>query len=230
MAQFFKAQVLDADGYPLPEQPGPQQPGPGPVAGPADAEVAAARSELEEMLATIARLRPQVDALSAAAADTARQQGYNDGLARAQAEVKEQLVEAMSALTEAQRERQRIAEAHTEALRQLALQVARKVLGASFEADPALVTRVVEESLREIEPSYSLEVRVHPSSIEFVSGAREELERLVAGGGRIEVTADPTVDVGGCVLSTPVGEVDARISTKLAVLEAALSADRKQPH
>ena len=223
MAQFFKAEVLDQDGFPLPERQRTQPEG-GPQL-PSEAEAEAARSELQDIVDTIGQLKPQVDALAAAAAESARQQGYNDGLEKAHSEVRQNLMEAVAALTEAQRERERIAGEHSEALKHLAIRIARKVIGDSFEADPTLVTTVIEDALRDIEPSYSLEVHVHPDVAQTVEESRPELERLVAGGGRINVVADPAVGPGGCTLVTPVGEVDARVETKLSVLEAALKAD-----
>ncbi len=47
------------------------------------------------------------------------------------------------------------------------------------------------------------------------------------GGGRVEIVADESRGVGGVVLVSPVGEVDARIETKLSVLETAFTAQRR---
>ena len=70
-------------------------------------------------------------------------------------------------------------------------------------------------------------MHVNPNDLQAVEDSRRELERLVQGGGRVEIKADDRVDLGGVLLISPVGEVDARIETKLSVLETAFTAQRR---
>jgi flagellar assembly protein FliH len=44
--------------------------------------------------------------------------------------------------------------------------------------------------------------------------------QLIEGSKSLQVVEDSTVDPGGCIIETDFGEIDARISSQLAELEA----------
>jgi flagellar assembly protein FliH len=230
MARVIKGNSFDDGQFPMPPDPRgaavEQEPDPA-FAGVEPAELQHALGELQQVVGMINGMRPAVQELSETLREGAREQGYQEGVARAQAEVQNQLLEVMGALTAAQQERYRLAQQHEGALAELALQIARKVIGAHLDADPTLVARIVQHAIADLEPSTALEVRVHPGDLPAVEASRRELERLVQGGGRVDIVADDQVDVGGVVLVSPVGEVDARIETKLSVLETAFTAQRR---
>lgn len=236
MAQLFKGHVVDDGRYPMPPDPrqrvamAPGAAADGTPAGPTidPAAVQQVAADLDAMMRSVATMRPQVEQMNAALRESAQQRGYADGIARAQAELQEQVMQAMAALTEAQQRRHEHAMQNEAALAELALKIARKVVGEHLQADPALVGRIVQETIASLEPTTALEVHVHPQDLAMVEANRAELERLVTGPGSVRVVADDGVDRGGCVLVSPVGEVDARISTKLGVLETAFEAQRRQ--
>ena len=230
MARVIKGNTFDDGQFPMPADPrgaaAEQQADPA-FSGVEPAELQHTLGELQQIVGMVAGMRPAVQELAETLRSGARDQGYQEGIARAQAEVQSQLLEVMSALTDAQQERHRLAVQHEGALADLALQIARKVIGAHLDADPTLVSRIVQHAIAELEPSTSLVVRLNPGDVATVEASRRELERLVSGSGKIEIVADETVDRGGVVLVSPVGEVDARIETKLAVLETAFTAQRR---
>jgi flagellar biosynthesis/type III secretory pathway protein FliH len=226
MADLYKGMSLNTDRFPMPDN---AQRRPEPTMPEMDiAEMEAAANELQRMMQAVKALKPAMDDLTMSVQTGARQQGYADGLARAQAEVQQQLVEAMAALTDAAAQRHKIAQDNEDALAELALRIARKVIGAHLDADPTLIARIVEHSIAELEPSTSIIVKVCPADLAAVEANRAALTRLVKGSGKLEIVGDPTVNVGGCILSSPVGDVDARIETKLSVLETAFAASRRQ--
>jgi flagellar biosynthesis/type III secretory pathway protein FliH len=233
MAQLFKGHIVDDGQYPMPAGSRPRTPldGRGGEGGQPIVEVdevARVQAELQQVFQMVGGLRPAIAQATDALRSSAQQQGYADGVARAQAEVQQQLMLAVAALTDAQRERHDVAQGHEAALADLALKIARKVIGEHLDADPTLVARIVADTISELEPTTSLIVRVHPDDLAAVEADRGQIERLVKGTGKVEITADDTVDRGGVVLASPVGEVDARIETKLAVLETAFAAQRRQ--
>lgn len=237
-ARVIKGGTVDDGQFPMPPDPnaprathpshGGAAPGdPGTFGGVEPAEMQHALGELQQMVGMINGMRPAVQEVAETLRTAGAEQGYRDGIAQAQREVERQLIEVMTALTAAQHERHRLALEHEGALADLAMRIARKVIGTHLAEDPALVQRIVAETVRELEPSTSIEVRVNPQDLPVVEQGRAELERLVQGSGELVISADETVDAGGVVLISPVGEVDARIETKLGVLETAFAAQRR---
>ena len=232
MAQLFKGHVIDDGQYPLPPDSRVTAPS---TAGAHDlvpainaADIQRASGELERLVRLVGAMAPKVDSMSDTLQHSAQERGYAMGIAQAQAEVQGTLMQAIAALTEAGQQRHALAEQNEAALADLALRIARKVIGAHLEADPKLVASIVHETIRELEPSTALVVHVNPHDVTAVEAARGFLERLITGTGKLDIVADSTVDVGGCILASPVGEVDARIETKLQVLETAFKAQRRE--
>jgi flagellar assembly protein FliH len=228
MAQLFKGHVVDNGQYPIPAGMHGATEQPHHAASVNAVDIQRAAGDLERVVQMVAALTPGVESMAAVIQHTSQERGYSDGLAQAQAEVQATLMEAISVLTEAQNQRHAMAEQNESALADLALRIARKVIGAHLEADPQIVAKIVEETIAELEPSTSLVVHVNPADLTFVEGNRTAIERLVTAAGRVEIVADDSVARGGCVLVSPVGDVDARIETKLAVLETAFAAQRRQ--
>lgn len=238
MAQLFKGHIVNTEHYPMPTPAGtPAHAGHPGAHGDAGqqamptldvAELSRAAGDLDQIVQLVQALRPTVEQMSDSMRSGAQQQGYNDGIARAQGEVQGQLMEAIAAVTAAQNERHQFAQENQQALADLALKIARKVIGAHLVADPELVARIVESTVADLEPTTSLKVHVNPAEVAIVEQSRAELERMVTGPGTIEIVSDANVDLGGVVLESPVGEVDARIETKLGVLETAFAAQRRQ--
>ena len=155
MARVIKGNSFDDGQFPMP--PDPRGQAAEQVVDPAfsgvePAELQHALGELQQMVGLVHGMRPAVQELAETLRAGGREQGYQEGVARAQAEVQTQLLEVMSALTAAQQERHRLAMEHEGALAELALKIARKVIGAHLDADPTLVARIVEQAIRELEP------------------------------------------------------------------------------
>ena len=133
----------------------------------------------------------------------ARDAGRDEGLAYAQ-----------RLLVEIQQARLRTLEG--EALRrsvsELALAVARRVLGDAWEADPSTWARAVLTAAEPVRRAARLSLRVAPASAATV---RHGLAAEVRAGA-VDVVEDPTVDEAGCIAVSSCGRVDGRLSTMLA--------------
>ena len=106
---------------------------------------------------------------------------------------------------------------------QLALTVARKMVGAALEARPEIVQTCVEEALRQMAHNYGpVHLTCHPEDAELVRDALKASARTPGWS----LKEDPTVARGGCRLDTAAGEVDATIETRWQRTTAALGPTR----
>lgn len=133
----------------------------------------------------------------------ARQAGRDEGLAYAQ-----------RLLVEIQQTRLRTleGEAFRRSVSELALAVARRVLGEAWEADPSLWARAVLAAAEPLRRSAALSLRVAPSS---AAAVRDTLAAEIASGA-VQVMEDLTVDEAGCIAVSSCGRVDGKLSTMLA--------------
>jgi flagellar assembly protein FliH len=165
----------------------------------------------------IGRAVAELEAARAETLERARAEGYAAGLAEAREAIAPAvgaLAAAVSGVEASLAEFCAIAE---ERAVELALLLADKVVGEALSLDPKLVLANVTGALRAAAERDHLIVEVNPSDLSLVREAADELAGRVGGVQRLEIVPERRVPPGGCVIRTREGEVDARISEKLAI-------------
>jgi flagellar assembly protein FliH len=167
-------------------------------------EVARSSGTAAQAAGIIQAARLEADAIETEARERGFAEGYSAGLATAAAEL-EPARAALAAAADGVRAT--LAELTAQAERQaaeLALALADKVLAAALEVRPELVGDVVAGALRGV-TERELKIEVHPDDVAFLTDA--------AAG--VEIVPERRIARGGCVVRTPDGEIDARISEQL---------------
>src|SRR4051794_21434641 len=162
-------------------------------------------------------------AAAQAEADTirerARREGYAEGMVAGRDDLRRLAEPAVEALSEAaKRVREFEAQAADNVERQavvLAMDVAEKVVAGAIEVEPDRVLDVVRGALRAIVERERLVIQVNPEDLEIVREGLDELTGSLGGIEHVEVQEERRVQRGGAVVRTVVGEVDAKIRTKL---------------
>ena len=172
-------------------------------------------------LAPAAQAEAVMDVLAEARAEAEqlRQAALDEGYATGRAEALESLAPALQALSSAVEEmRAQQAATAVELERravELGLALAQKVLVGALSVEPERVLDSVQGALRGIVERERVIVLVHPDDLEIVRGAADELKATLGGIEHCVIEAERRVARGGCIVRTPVGDVDARIETKL---------------
>lgn len=153
----------------------------------------------------------------------AREAGYRDGLKAGDAQARAGLARALALV---QRAAAASKETHDALLRgaereavELAVEAARQVIGAAVERDPGLVAATVRRALERAGALNVVRVRLHPGDEDRVRAT------LTEAHGRalpFEVLADGAVSVGGCIVDTDAGRIDARLDVQLEQIAQSL--------
>ena len=163
-----------------------------------------------------------------AEADQIRRQALEEGYAAGRHEALEALAPALTALATATEEvRAAQAETASELERravELGMALASKVLAGALSVEPERVLDSVQGALRGIVERERITVLVNPDDMEIVSGAIEGVKASLGGIEHCVVEAERRVARGGCIVRTPVGDVDARVDTKLERAAEVISA------
>lgn len=93
---------------------------------------------------------------------------------------------------------------------ELALQIAKKVVGREVTSDREIALTLVRVSLAKLHNRSVAEVHLHPEDFAFVNGQREKLDFR----GTLELVEDPSISLGGCLVHTETGDIDARIDSQ----------------
>ncbi len=173
----------------------------------------------------VSAAREQAQDIARAAREEGHAAGYEEGRARAEAEVGDLLTFAENAVREAVEARSRmLAEAETDIVR-LAISVAEKIVRADVAAHPERVQGVLAAALRKTYVRDRLQVACAPEDLELLTTGRAELEAQVGSLRHLELVADRRVSRGGVVVRTDAGDVDATIEGQLERIAQALVGD-----
>ena len=103
----------------------------------------------------------------------------------------------------------------TEEAAALVAELAGRVVARLVEADDGIVVDVTRRALQDLSDARELHVRVAPEAVEAVTARLEELRGELRPEADVSVIEAEDMAPGGCVVSSELGEVDARIETQL---------------
>lgn len=180
-------------------------------------------SRLLEAGELLAAARGRADAIRAEAEEayeTRRREGYEDGVMEGHMEQAEKMMEtAMQAVEYIENIEETLVKVVTSAV--------RKIIGEMDERER--IVRVVRTALVSVRSQQKVLIRVCPADEPAV---REALAAMIAsapgGVSFLDVSADPRMKPGDCILESELGVVDAGLETQLRALENALAGKIKE--
>jgi flagellar assembly protein FliH len=93
---------------------------------------------------------------------------------------------------------------------ELALEIAKKVVAREVSVDREVAFTLVKVSLAKLHNRSVAQVHLNPEDFAFVESHREKL----GFRGSLELIEDRSISMGGCLIHTETGEIDARIKSQ----------------
>jgi len=153
-------------------------------------------------------------------------QGYSEGAAKAELEMKELLEKATAEASEllqlAHRAKEDLIQEAEPFLVELSCSIAEKILDHQLTIEPDFTLELIRKNLARKREKGLISLCVAPEHFEFVYGAREELSLAIDSQAELQILPDATVKDRGCVIRSSFGSVDARIDTQLAEIKKEL--------
>jgi flagellar assembly protein FliH len=146
--------------------------------------------------------------------ENAQEQGFQEGLAQAQAEI-DALRESIAQLMNG-REEALLSVAKD--IGALAVEVAARIIKTEVSCDETLVMGLVRDTIQKAgRNSKSILLKLNPDDTATVKRIIKE-EPIPNLNAELIIMDDPTVDQGSCIIETNSGLVDASFSTQLGIL------------
>jgi flagellar biosynthesis/type III secretory pathway protein FliH len=168
-------------------------------------------SDAEAVMDVLAEARAEADRLR----EAAMAEGFAAGRADAVAALEPALAALTQAIADVQAAQAEMAAELERRAVELGLALAGKVVGGALAAEPELVVEAVTGALRGIVERDRVTVLVNPEDLVIVREAMDGLRASLGGIEHCIVEAERRVGRGGCIVRTPVGDIDARVETKL---------------
>ncbi|MGW8186586.1 MAG: FliH/SctL family protein [Desulfobacterales bacterium] len=132
--------------------------------------------------------------------------------------LKRMLDEAVEALRHAQI---RIQSDTEKEIVELVLAVAGRIVGREVQTNREAIVTVVREALQKVENLDAVVIKMNPADIDFLNRLRLPLAGLSRNSDGLRIEADDSVGIGGCLVETDGGDIDARIESRLRIVEEA---------
>jgi flagellar assembly protein FliH len=166
---------------------------------------------LDPVVSLLARAEAEAEMVRAAA----HAEGYEAGRAEALAALSPALEALQTAVVAGREERIAAADQLEVHAVDLALFLSEKIVLGALAVEPERVVEAVRGALRGIVERERVTILVHPSDLELVREAMDEMRATLGGIEHCEVQAERRVGRGGAIVRTQDGDVDARVETKL---------------
>lgn len=148
--------------------------------------------------------------------------GYDVGQEKAVQEYNDLIKKANEIVHTATNDYHRTIEQHQEAIVQLAITVAEKIITDKITDDPSKFTAIVVKAIEELKDKSNISIYLHPNNYQFVSRQKEELEQIVEDGEKISLYIDQNLQEGDCLIKHPFGQIDVGIDLQLQQIKNAL--------
>ncbi len=155
--------------------------------------------------------------------DSVEREAYQRGFAEGQATGKEQaaaelkpIVDRMAqTLAELTTVRSRLRREAEKDLLKLAIAIARRVLHRELTIDPESIEGVIKVAIEKLQSRDLCRVRVHPDQAPAI---RASFERF-SNSHKVELVADPSLQIGDVMFETATGTLDASIESQLQEID-----------
>jgi type III secretion protein L len=175
-----------------------------------------AQSIRERALIEAEEMRKNAEAECEEIKARAYEAGYAEGRDAGAAELSEVVA------THVQRMDQIVAQAQPQ-LRDLAVAIARKILGRELEFHPDAVVDIVKQALAEkARLRREIFLRVNPADLQLIRDRKPDLLDVLSRAKEIGIREDPDVAPHGVIIETDAGTIDAQLETQLEVFERVL--------
>ena len=187
----------------------------------ADKLVADTKQEAEELLA-----RVQKEGYDTGYKD-GRKQGIEDGKSKIEKDLAEVIREANDKAQKTIRDaKEQTSEYFIRAEDEIVgvvMMAIEKILPQHFLDVPQVILPIVREAISHVRDQREVKIHVEPESYDLILMARSEFQSMLTDGTAIiEVISDDALKPGDCVIETPNGGVDARLSTQLDLMKKAV--------
>jgi len=176
-----------------------------------------ARQILEEAKGDAGRVKEEAKDLLAQVQvemERSKKQGYDLGY-------QEGLQQGLEMLQRVKELRQKLFDDNEREMVKLVFEIAEKIIGREFRENDKAIMNVIRLAVSDAVGD-KIVVHLNPQDYEKIRKNEAELLQKVESGKTLVFREDDTVKVGGCVVETDIGTIDAQLDTQLNAIKKAL--------
>lgn len=194
--------------------------------------IEAAQLEAEEIRASLVQEEEEIRNRLIEIQDEAKQTGFNEGfeqgLESGKSEYEGVIQEARDVVTLAKEDYFKTIEKAQPVILDLALEVAKKIVGNSLRTEDEYWGNVIESAVAEVKEQKEVRLYVHPDWYDKTLKHKDELENMLSQVEQLYIFPDVELTPLGCIIETPYGRIDASVDSQLSEIKKHLHEKLKE--
>lgn len=185
-------------------------------------------SDDEALLPDETKKAEDIETLRSEAYEEGFAEGEKAGIERGRKDVEAQVERFLVSIEEIAVLKNKLYEGSEEEIADLIIAAATKIVRKELDLDREIIAGVIKDALKELSDKKDILIRVNSKDYFYIL---EHKERLFAEDGDlrgVRFEEDDSVGIGGCLIESGHGEVDARIEKQLEKLEEAMRSARSR--
>lgn len=151
------------------------------------------------------------------------QQGIEDGLQKGYNEMAGDIAFAKEVVEASKVDYQQHLESSESVILDIALNVAKKIIGQQLEAKEETFLSLVKGAIKEAREYREVQLHIHPSRYQSILSHKDELISIFPKEAELYIYPDDELDEGSCIIESENGRIDASVDSQLLEIKAKLS-------
>lgn len=156
-------------------------------------------------------------------------EGESKGFKRGEIKIEPLLKSLQEALMQLKNIREETYQCVEKEVVELALAIAKQVICREVKLDREIVVCVAREALAKVEDPGRIRIKMSPSDLQFINEIKHQFSNLISHIDDVTFEAEESIQSGGCIIETDLGEIDARIDKQLQAVEESFRAATEKP-
>ena len=163
----------------------------------------------------ISRAREEAQSIK----ESAAKEGYEVGISQAKADI-ENLRNSLGAFMSAKQE---VFDYISPDLLEISVDIAKKIIKKELQQDPTIILENIVELLKGLSKEETkVTLRVNPEQAMLLKQKIPEIVEMAGSEAKVNIISDENITLGGCMVTTTNGIIDATIETQVSIISEAL--------
>jgi flagellar assembly protein FliH len=174
-------------------------------------------------LRTLEKLKQIQEAAYQEAYELGLQEGRQEAFTNSTEEINKKLIHFSGLITNIEKYKTELFQYNESHIVQLAFHMAKRLAHSEIKANPEVVKDVIKSALEIAQSEENVTVHISPEQFDFLENLKKETSREFEFLKKVRLEPNPNLSIGGCIIETNYGEIDARFEERINKLWETIS-------
>lgn len=149
------------------------------------------------------------------------EKGKEEGFEAGKGEMIALIMDAKNVLNQVLKERELLLRSIEPEVAKLSVRIAEKIMKYQIDIEQEAVVSMIRAALETVKQREEVIIKINQEDYYYAKEKKDIFSSMIEGLKTLDIVVDSSVERGGCIIETNLGNVDARLSTQIHTLELA---------